>query len=372
MRRFVEESPVAPSGARPPAGTAAAAAAPRACPARSRSGLAVAAAALLVLASCASVPQREPSEWLGALPTDATLYASLSVTGSKDLLKKILADAGKDFKDVASLTDMTNRLVCSVTLVKGSPVRLSVVALGNYPSGIIGMRLGGNKEWSKASTPDGGYWQWSKAGIQVSLPNNAILLASNGGIGELLAGWRTPSVVAMPPDVAYDMKTADLVLYMPVLPGGLAENADSKGVHLPIQEVWLNAVKAQAGYDISGTANTGSEREAKILTLALKLGIVAWMRTQNIPNVAERLKTITVTPNGLQVKLAGLHLSDDEIIPLFLSLMKGFSPAEPAAQQAVPESVSGEAAEVPTPGGAAGQPGAAVPDAAAEAAEPAE
>jgi hypothetical protein len=359
MRRFVEQGSVAEPVGRLPASAAAAEHGSRS--ARHRAGLAAAAAALLVLASCASVPQREPSEWLGALPTDATLYASLSVSGSKALLQKTLTDAGKDFKDVASLADMTNRLVCSVTLVKGSPVRFSVVAIGSYPSGIIGMRMSGNKEWRKDATPDGKYWQWSKAGIQMSLPSSGILLASNGGIGELLAAWKSPSPVTMPPDVAADMKAADLVVYMPVLPGGLNESAQKKGVHLPIQEVWLNALKAPGGYDISGTANTGSEREAKILTLALKLGIVAWMRTENVPNAAERLKTITVTPNGLQVKLAGLHLSDDEIVPLFLSLVKGFSPAEPAAPQA---GAAGEAAT----GSVAPQAGAATSDAAGAAA----
>jgi hypothetical protein len=337
MRRVPEKSTVAGRGARL---------------SLSRAGFAAVAAAVLVLASCASVPQRAPSEWLGALPEDATLYASFSIAGSKDLLKKSLADAGADFKDVASLADMTSRLVCSVGIAAGSPTRFSVVALGNYPSGIIGLRLGGNKEWKKASTPEGSYWQWSKAGIQMSLPNNAILLASNGGIAELLAGWKSPTPVTMPPDVADDMKSADLVVYMPVLPGGLAGSAASKGVHLPIKEVWLNAVKTQAGYDISGTANTGSEKESKLLTLALKLGIVAWMRTQNVPNASEKLKTITVTASGLQVKLGGLHLSDDEIIPLFLALVKGLSPAETPSAEAAAGSAQqpGAAADAAVPG----------------------
>jgi len=334
MRRFPEQGTVAPWRGRALARVV---------------GAAAALTALLALASCASVPQRAPSEWLGALPADATLYASLSVDGSKDLLRKTLEEAGKDFKDVASLTGMTSRMVCSVTMEKGSPVRFAVVALGSYPSGIIGMKLGGNKEWKKVATPNGRYWQWSKAGIQMSLPNNAILLASNGGIESLLTDWKDPAPVTMPPDVAEDMKSADLVLYMPVLPGGLAESAQKKGVHLPIQEVWLNAVKTKAGYGFSGTANTGSEKEAKVLTLALKLGIVAWMRTQKVPNASEMLKTITVTANGLQVEMAGLNLSDDEVIPLFLSLIKGLSPAETEAAStgdAAPQA-GGASAEVP-------------------------
>ena len=43
---------------------------------------------------------------------------------------------------------------------------------------------------------------------------------------------------------------------MPELPGNLTESAAQKGMSLPIQEVWLNAVKGKDGYVFSGTVNT--------------------------------------------------------------------------------------------------------------------
>jgi hypothetical protein len=316
MRRVPVQGAVAPRARR------------RRAPAAGAAGLAA-----LLLASCATVPQREPAQWMGALPSNATLYASFSVAGAKPMLTKVLADAGKDFKDVASVADMTKRLVASVTLVKGAPLQFSVVALGSYPSGIIGMKLGGSKDWKKVPAANGVYWQWSKAGIQMSVPNHSLLLAANGGIEGLLAGWKAPASLEVPPEVADDMRSADLVVYMPELPGGLAEGAQAKGIHLPIQEVWVEAVKGQSGFDVSGTANTGSEKEARLLTLALKLGIVAWMRTEKIPNASEKLKAISVAPSGAQVKLTGLHLSDDEMVLLFTSVLKGLSPEQPAAQQ---------------------------------------
>ncbi len=73
----------------------------------------------------------------------------------------------------------------------------------------------------------------------------------------------------------------------------------------------MNAVKGEGGYDLSGTANTGSEQEAKLLTLVLRLGLVAWMRSENVPDAAESLKSVTVSPSGVQVKLAGLHFTDE-------------------------------------------------------------
>jgi hypothetical protein len=281
------------------------------------------ASVLLFLAGCATMPQRTPSEWLGVLPPDATMYVSFSVSGSVDLVKKALKGAGPDFQDVESLMDRTRRLVGAVTLAPGEPTRFDVVALGNYPSGLIGLRLGGNREWKETASRSGKFWQWSKAGIQMGIPNDGILLASNGGIERLLSLWSSPAALAVPPDAAQDMLKSDFVLYMPELPGNLAENAARKGMSLPIQEVWMNAVKGKDGYELSGTVNTRSEKEARVLALALRVGLVAWMRSQSLPDLEQRLNPVTVSPVGVQVKLAGLLVKDEEIIPLFLSFVKG-------------------------------------------------
>jgi hypothetical protein len=256
------------------------------------------------------------------------MYISLSVSGSSDLIKKALTTAGPDLQDVNTLLGMTKRLVCSVTLARGMPARFAVVALGGYPGGIIGMRLSGNKEWTQKTGPSGPHWEWTKPGIQMSIPNNGILLAANGDIDSLLAHWAAPLPLALPPEVASDMERADLVFYMPELPGGLRQSAAENGVHIPLNEVWVNAVKVKDGYNMSGTANTSSGQEAELLTLILRLGLVGWMRSENLPDTAERLKAISVSASGSQVKLAGLRFSDDEMFPFFLSLLKGMSPPE--------------------------------------------
>jgi hypothetical protein len=287
-----------------------------------------AVAVILLMASCATVPPRSASQWLGVLPGDATLYASLSVRGSAELIRKMLKEAGPATQDIGTLMDRTERLVISVTLSSGAPARFAVVALGNYPSGIVGMRLAGNKNWTKKTTGSDTYWEWTRAGLQLSIPNNGILLASNGGVEALLGRWKSPVSLRVPPDVESDMEHSDLVLYMPELPGGLTEKAAANDVHIPLQEVWITAVRTAGGYTLGGTANTSSEKESKLLTLVLRLGIVAWMRTENIPNAAERLRSITVSPSGSQVKFGGLAITESEIVPLFLSLLKSITPPD--------------------------------------------
>ncbi len=298
---------------------------------------AAALAAALLLASCATVPTRSASQWLGVLPPDATMYASLSVKGSADLIKRMVKEAGPAAKDIGTLIDRTNRLVTSITLAPGAPAQFAVVALGSYPSGIVGMRLAGNKDWTKKTTASGTWWEWTRAGLQLSIPNNGILLAANGGVETLLERWADPVSLRLPPDVSVDMEHSDLVIYMPELPGGLTQKAAANDVHIPLQEVWITAVRTKGGYVLGGTANTSSEKEAKLLTLVLRLGIVAWMRTDNIPNAAERLRSITVSPSGSQVKFGGMAITEDEVVPLFLSVLKGITPPDDTTSaEAVP------------------------------------
>ena len=233
--------------------------------------------------------------------------------------------------DVGALLDRTTRMVCSVTLVKGARrafpwSRWEASRRASSGCGSRGTRTGRERRQPRARTGNGVRRDW-----QLGIPNASILLASNGDVAALLARWSAPPLLAVPPDVARDMQGTDLVLYIPELPGGLAESAAQNGVHIPVQEIWLDAVKASGGYNVFGTANTSSEKEAKLLTLVLRLGIVAWMRTNEISDIAARLKTVTVTASGTQVKLQGLSFTEEEIIPMFLSLVKGLSPAAPAA-----------------------------------------
>jgi hypothetical protein len=171
----------------------------------------------------------------------------------------------------------------------------------------------------------------------MSIPNDGIMLATNAGVETMLARWKSPPPLDVPAEVAADMEKMDFVLYLPELPGGIAENAAKNDVHIPVQQVWLDAMKAPGAYVLSGTANTSSQKEAKLLTLVLRLGIVAWMRTQNGPHSSERLATISVSAVGSQVKLSGMRVGEDELFPLFLDILKSIAPpAESPAVEGAP------------------------------------
>ncbi len=290
-----------------------------------------AAAVLLLLASCASVPVRSPSEWMGVLPSDATMYVSMYVPHSADLIRKTLKQGGPAYNDVVQLADRTSRVVLSVTAAPDAPTRFSAIALGSYPAVLISMSLSGRKEWKQVSSADGSYFLFHKANLQVSLPGGGILLAANGDMPTLLSRYRSPVPLPIPPEVQTDMTRTDVVLYMPQLPGGIGEpSADDSTAagpgdrpHFPIREVWVNGTKTKDGYTLGATMNTDTEQQARVLALVLRIGIVAWMKSNNVSDAAGRLKDISVDPQGTSVRVNGIAVSDKELIPLFLTLLNG-------------------------------------------------
>jgi hypothetical protein len=290
--------------------------------------LAAAAAAMLLIAGCATAPVRPSAQWLGVLPDSATLYLALDVQRSADVLRAALAQAGPDVQEIEPLLERTDRLYASVEMAPGSPSRISVVALGSYPAGLIRSRLCGSRSWKTVKSPAGRYYVSAKNGLQVGVPGGYAVLASTGSVETLLARLEAPIAPAMPPDAAEGMDRADLSLYLPELPGGLG--GVPGGATLPILEVWLEARRTADRYEIAGTCNTASERDARSLVLLLRLGLVTWMRTQGLADVSGRLKSVTVAAEGLQVKVAGLSFGQDEIVPVLLALAGGSKAASGA------------------------------------------
>jgi hypothetical protein len=288
------------------------------------SAAAVIGAALAAIAGCATAPVRPAAEWLGVLPSSATLYASLDVATSADVLSAVLETAGPEVRKAAPLVDRTARVYAAVELGDAGSRRFSLIALGRYPAGMVRSRLCGSRSWDTVKSPAGTYYVEKKSGLQVGVPGSYAILMSTESIETLLGRVAAPIPPAMPPDAAESMETSDLSLYLPELPGGLPGAAS--GQALPIREVWLEARRSADRYDISGTCNASSERDARSVVLLVRLALVTWMRGQQLSDAAGRLRNVTVAAEGVQVKISGLSFGKDEIVKVLLGLAGGKAP----------------------------------------------
>jgi hypothetical protein len=289
---------------------------------RKRSGAwgfaALCLAAIAALAACATVPRRAAdARWIDVLPADATMYLSVDIAANRALLGKVLEGTGPEWADVATMLDMSRRALIAVYLRPPEPLRYQVVALGSYPAFLIGLRLGTNADWKRVETSSGGYFRNGK-NLQASFPGDEVLLASTDGMEGLLERLYHPVGFALPPWVEAAMGSSDAVLFLPRFPGGLGgENAS-----LPIREVWIEAKVDHGSYAVSGTVAVESERSARSVALILRLALVSWLNTEKVENVAEKLKSISIAPDGPSVKVSGLVFPGDEVLSLFRSLLQ--------------------------------------------------
>jgi hypothetical protein len=277
---------------------------------------------LIAVVSCTTVPERPTEQWLGVLPDSGTLYLSMSVPPSAASLKKVFTDAGPAFADLGSIVDMTKRLYASVSFIPDQSPRFSAVALGNYPSFFVGMRLGTSADWKGKNSAAGSWFENSKAGLQVSVPADSVLVASTGDIETLLPRLAGSPAMSVPAEVARDMEQSDIVVYLPELPSSVLEKAEG-AMRIPVKQVWMRAMKTEGGYIVGGTAVTETEKDAKLLSVLMKFALVAWLRSQKIEGSADRLSGVTVKAQGAGLALSGLFFTDAEIAPVILSLVSG-------------------------------------------------
>ncbi len=285
--------------------------------------LAIIAASLALLLSCkTAVPERPISQWLGILPEDCTFYVSLSVQPSAKILKRAAKEAGQAYGDLDRVIDKTKRVFLGITRSSDGPPRFSAVALGNYPSFLVGLRLGSSDDWTNRNSSGVKWYQRSDGGLQVCIPANSVFIAANGGIEALIPRLRESPSMCVPAEVGMDMESSDFVLFMPELPQGLLDKSPEAG-RPPIREVWVSARKSGQGFAVGGTANLETEKDAVSFASVFRMVLVSWLRSRGLPNVAGRLKTVKIAAEGTVVTLSGLSFAEEETVSALLSLITG-------------------------------------------------
>ena len=335
--------------------------------------------AALLLASCATVPARTPADWMGVLPPDATLYASLRVGDSADgelrgttapMIKQLLATmgtsadarvaatpvadgsptgstpagdlpAGPGASELGQLVDRTRRVMLAVRLVPQGQPLFSAVALGNYPAGLIGCRLSGSRDWKKTRSEAGTYWQWSR--YRGPGRRSRVLRAARGERGRWMACSAATALLTRRPSrrrSRWTWSAGTSSCSCPSCPRGFPRGpcrGAQEARRARARPRWSPSARCGSwprkgrGPGWSGARRTRHprEREARCPRAALRPG-----RLDERPEASRSGRAAQAChgdAEGSQVKLAGLALTDEEIGPIFLSLVAGTRPQEGSA-----------------------------------------
>ena len=276
---------------------------------------------VLVLGACASLPEPgHDAYWWGMLPEEADFYAYLKVESHRDVLALLLSNLGGSREDVDAILRSTGKVVVAGNLDDQPEqassgdlgVGVSAVALGEFSSMLMSIRMNTDGGWSQTIAGTDLYWTHRGNHVKISFPADGVIFFTNGDMEDLLRRWRDPSLMPLPLELSYAMRVSDLVVFFPRFPQSMLERFDLR-INVPIRAAWFGVSNTGETYDIDAVFELESEEQARSFAAVAKLALLIWMRQAEIPDAVGRMRGIVLKPEGTVVRLSGLSFTTDEV-----------------------------------------------------------
>jgi hypothetical protein len=247
-----------------------------------------------------------PEEWVGILPPESTVFASLDVGSFHALLAPLFPTERS-----RRLLDRTERVYGGISVTEQGNADFSLVGIGEYSSARLRIPLCLSREWRRI---EGAYWAQKGKSLEIALPDNGLFLAANGGMPRLLARYAARPGYPLPYEVGGRMSAAELLLFFPALPAALNDLE-----LLPLEAAWLEAVRAGEEVrfsavlvlkDPEAVAESADQRRVEAL---FRLALAVWLRRENRTDLAGALKDLKIRAGDGRLRLEGIRFSMDEI-----------------------------------------------------------
>ena len=297
---------------------------------------------------CQSAPPavNSPSV-LALLPQGARAYFYLDVAHNRQLaVDFVKASSGVTGHQVSAsesqglqyAIDRTYRIYGAL-----SAGHIYLIGIGDYPGFLFSIGMKQNSDWKEMTMSVAGrsrsYWQQVKGGshLQLALTGGGTLIASDGDIATLFARQErgVTASPAVPDSVVNRFSSEDLVLYAP---SSTPTSTPSAGFspslfgQLLVLGARTGSVAAGGGgpaaYDMSLRVTTQSEREARTISVLLRLGLISLL-SQNPsgsnPQVsrADLMRNLSFTIAGPTIEVTGITLSTADLSSLVFQFTRG-------------------------------------------------
>lgn len=261
---------------------------------------------LLLLGSCATVPEREPGELFGYLPRDHNAYISIAPNQESFLSETLLRAFGLSQSDAERISGRTERALIGF----GPDGRFNIVAEGRYPDGAIARSLR-RDGWEQGSA-EAGELGWKKA----EAPYRVVRIERD--LYAVSSGEAIERRIPLPMEELETFSAASLAFYAPE-PGRSFLAGMSRGGRLPIRSVFVtfSPVEAERGREVRASITTASEQDARTLLVLTRLLVVGTLNSAGI-GFDEIPDSLTVEREEGEILVEGLYLREAQVARLFL------------------------------------------------------
>ena len=270
-------------------------------------------AGLFVL-SCQSIPQRpEMESTVQLLPESSDVVIRVNVEQNRELIEPVMVALGGGVPDnlAEDFIDRTDTVWAGLDFTtdeeSSTTFKSSIVAVGDYPKGLIDWGLCWDSSWSKAESGIMKYWAEDDGDNQLALPTDKYLLASSGCIDEMLGAWverRTTPVNAYwleseeSADITVmtrNLTPEDYGMFIPEL------------TRVPIESLVLSLTRVEDDYLISGRFQMSNAVSALLFATLFRTMIVA-AKNDSGERVFEDRREIKIQNIKNDVLLEGMKL----------------------------------------------------------------
>jgi len=265
------------------------------------------AAALLLVAGCATVPEYEPRDLLSYLPESHNGYISLAPSQEPFFSATLLRTFGFEEGEAKRIAGRTERAFLGI----GPDQQFSLIALGRYPDRSVGRRLR-REGWLELEKPVGGTtWVHPGASYKIARLQSDIYLITTA---DTATG---PGVRLEAPELRRFVR-ASIGFYAPEPGRSMLAGLVGRG-ELPIRDVYVEFLPAGDGdlREVVAEVTTRSEQDARTLLVITRLLVVGTLSASGIA-IDEIPDSLTVEREANEILLDGLFLREGQIARLFL------------------------------------------------------
>lgn len=280
------------------------------------------------------------------LGAEGELVVTMNLEGSRDLLDTVI-ESMPGGASIRYLTDRSDRISVAAQVPEmtqqpstDSTFTFYGAAEGNLSSYLIQNGLSLGDLWEKHQLPIADeerpdpkrrrpehliYWQNTQMDLQVSIPENGILLFANEGMEDVYRRTYLRREMYIPEDVAEHMRDGvvslymerpqDLVLLNQFLPQTLISQIDS---------VWFVLHGAQGTFALDAVISTQTPASTRVMVTMLKVAYLARVKKMD-PPPDDWKDSIQSSQESGQVIIRNMYLEDtdvDSVFTLLISLLQ--------------------------------------------------
>ena len=265
-----------------------------------------------IYTGCSTKPEFTEKNYPGILASDGRVLFYFNLEKDSLLLNKFLSLYSNG--DLSGVIDRTDRLSISIDGF-GADSDFDIIAEGNFPRFFTNFAIGRDENWVKHK---GNYTFWENEidGLYASVPFSSVAVISNSDISSNLKYFKSGIRNYIPDIIKLEFEQSAITVYSH-LPGvKIYKSLNIPAGKMIIQDLYFVVRKDTAGYSISGVLDFLNEKDSKIFSTALKLGLLMKLRETGKSSIMKIVHDGRIDAVGNRIILDNILLNSDEMIEL--------------------------------------------------------